>query len=167
MVTINRNTDTMKMSHAEIESYAKRFLKDNYNLKLTIPITINSRLSSTLAALVLMGKSNPKLIRIEFSKKYLIHGELDDIISTIKYESIHYALFTLGKPYKDGTTLFESELVKHGSNSTETSDLSYERNVRVYRCNCNEHIFLRTITSKYCTRCNADLRYVGRRKQLV
>lgn len=169
MVTMN-NSNTMKMSSDEIELYTRRFLKDNYNLELAIPVAINSRLTTTLGQFVHTRNKHTgerKPVRLEFSKKFLENGKLEDILSTIRHESIHLALFILDKPYKDGMPLFESELKKHGANSTGTTELLIERNVRVYKCNCDEFVFLRTITPKICVSCRGKLQYAGRRKQLM
>lgn len=154
------------MNQSEIESYCKRFLKDNYNLDLAIPVVINSRLTSTLGVFI-HSKIPMTPLRLEFSKKYLEYADLSDIIKLIKHECIHYALYMQNKPYKDGDAYFESELIKHGSNTTETVTFMIERNVRVYACKCHEHIYLSTITPKMCTACNTRLSYVGRRRELV
>ncbi|WP_395940833.1 SprT-like domain-containing protein [Bacillus sp. FJAT-22090] len=129
-------------------------------------MAINSRLSSTLGVFF-YNKNNMRPVKLEFSKKFLQYGKLDDIKKTIKHECIHYALFMKKKPYRDGEEHFESEIIKHNAVSTNKIDFRIERNVRVYQCNCNEYVYLQTITPKYCTRCKHNLTYVGRRKQLV
>ena len=168
MVTINRTTEELKMSQHEIEEYARRFLKETYNLELTIPIVINGRLTRALGSYVTTRSgNNEKPVRIELSKKHLEYSKIEDIQDTIKHEIIHHALHLLGKPFDDGHPIFESELKKHCSIRMKTVYVPIERNVRVYRCKCDEYIYLRTITPKYCTVCNHDLTYVGRRKQFV
>lgn len=166
MVTMN--STQLQMSQQEIEAYAKRFLKEAYNMELTIPIVINGRLSATLGRYGTKGsRGNEKPVRIEISKKYLTYGSLEDIKGTIRHELIHHALHLLGKPFDDGHPEFEAELIKQGSHSTETVDLKTYRNVRVYECNCREFVFLATISSSKCNKCNGTLLYKERRKQLI
>lgn len=166
MVTMNNNQ--LQMSQHEIEVYAKQFLKEAYNMALNIPIVINGRLSSTLACYVTIGSGkNEKPIRIEISKKYLMYGNLEDIKQTIKHELIHHIMHLQGKPFNDGHPEFEAELIKQGSHSTETVDFKMYRNVRVYECNCKEFVFLATISTSKCKKCNGTLIYKERRKQLI
>ena len=157
------------MNEAEITQYAKEFLKKAYNWDLDIPVIINSRLSRALGRYVHSRLGQP--LRIELSKKFLINGNLSDIHSTIKHECIHYVLHQMGKPYRDGMPLFESELAKHGSNSTGTVKLTMERNFNIYKCGCNEHKFKRALSNggRYhsCKKCKESLVYQGKRKMVV
>lgn len=156
----------MKMSQQEIEKYCREFLKDNYNLELSIPVKINPRLSSTLGRFVHYdGWGSP--LHLEFSKKFLTSGKDKDIIDVLRHECIHYALYVLKKPFIDGEKYFEDELIKHGVPSTDVINFLTERYVRVYSCKCKEHVFLQTIAARYCLKCDSDLVYVGRRKQLA
>lgn len=154
------------LKHQEIENYCKSFLKENYNLELDISVNVNSRMINTLGAFDYNGKTNTP-IKLEFSKKFFENGIYSDKINVIKHECIHYALFILGKPYSDGDPYFESEIKKHNSCSTHTITFKTERNVRVYSCECQEHVFMQIISAKVCTRCNRRLYYIGRRKQLI
>lgn len=168
MVTMS--STQLQMSQQEIEAYAKSFLKEAYNMELTIPIVINPYISNVLARF-LHYKNHGSSIALEFSKKYLKHGQLNDILGTIKHECIHFAMYEMYRPYKDGHPEFEAELKKHGANTTETVNYKMERNVRVYKCNCREHIELRKLSNNgadyQCVDCKADLVYKERRKQLV
>ena len=163
---VSKATTELQMNQEQIEKYARRFLSTAYKLGLCIPIVINPRLSSTLGQF-LYNKTNNRPVRLEFSKKYLINGNLNDIKKMIKHECIHYAMFIMNKPFNDGDPYFEAELKKHNSISTDIINFPVERNVRVYTCDCREHIYLTTITAKYCTTCNQRLAYIERRKQLV
>lgn len=159
-------TTDIKMNQEQIEKYARRFLSTAYDMGLSIPIAINPRLSSTLGQFIYNTKNN-RPVRLEFSKKYLMKGKIEDIKKMIKHECIHYAMFMMNKPYDDGDPYFEAELKKHNSISTDIIDFKVERNVRVYACDCREHVYLTTITAKHCTICNKNLRNAGRRKQLI
>lgn len=154
------------MNQSEVESYCKSFLKDNYNLELTIPIKINSRLTSSLGRFIHTSKSR-KPLRLEFSKKFLESGNPSDILKVIKHECIHLSLCVQNKPFDDGDEYFEAELIKHDSVATDVIRFKTERNVRVYECECAEHVFLQTIRPSRCNSCKARLTYVCRRKELV
>lgn len=154
------------MERSEVEKYCKAFLKEQYNIDLYIPVKFNSRLTRTLGVFYYNAeKKTPS--RLEFSKKFMENGKKEDIIKVIKHECIHFALFMLGKPFKDGDPYFESEIIKHDSIETDAVIFSIERNVRVYLCGCREHVFLSLISSKICTRCRQPLVYSEKRKQLV
>jgi len=155
----------MKITQIEIENYCKSFLMESYNLDLTIPIKINSRTTTTLGSFIHSKKNGA--IRLEFSKKFFQNGEIVDIYDTMRHECIHYALYVKEKPFRDGDRYFEDELIKYNTTSTGMTDVRYERNVRVYSCKCDEHIFLATIRPSKCTKCNSVLEYKERRKQLM
>lgn len=153
----------MRLSVSEIEDRCNKFLEENYDMGLGIPIKINNRLSSTLGAYVLyVGESY-----IEFNGKFIRNGTLEEIEKVIKHECIHYALHMKGLPYYDGDDYFEEELVRHKVPSDESIYYRVERNVRVYECNCMEHIKFRTISNRMCVNCNGKLVYKEKRKMIV
>ena len=160
----------LKMTEAQIEQFARKFLMEAYGMKLNIPININGRLKRVLGRYVHRTVDGEPL-RMEFSKNYLIRGNLDDIKGTIKHECIHYALHQQGKPYKDGTALFESELIKHGSHSTGTLRIKVERNYNLYKCECTVHKKARALHSNgmfhRCGSCKANLTFIGKKKMLA
>lgn len=41
-------------------------------------------------------------------------------MDTLYHELIHYAMYVLGRPYRDGQVEFEKELIKQGVSSTRT-----------------------------------------------
>lgn len=154
------------MNKGEIENYCRAFLKDHYNINLAIPVVLNPLLSKTLGSFIYNRVTN-KPMELEFSKKFMMYGNVEDKHKVIKHECIHYALFIQGKPSKDGDSYFESELLKHNSTSTETISFKIERNVRVYKCSCKEYVFRQTISPKICIECNQNLVYRGQRRQLI
>lgn len=120
--------NTMKLV---LEKNAREFLMDAYGLELKIPVLINSRLKSKNG--VFWHRTNRKeSLRIEISKTYIEHQEWKTVLSTLKHECIHYALYEMDKPYEDGTPTFEAEIVKHGSHSTGT--VAYKGKVVQYAC---------------------------------
>ena len=163
----------MKFTLPEVEKIARDFLSKTYDLELSIPIKINNRLTTTLGRFRwrrLTAQSGRKMgvpLSIEISGKYLRYGDSKDIVSTIKHECCHYALFVSGLPFRDGDTYFENELKRYGINPSGTSYFEQKRNVRVYECRCDEHIFLRTISPSYCKNCLQDLVYKEQRLEWV
>lgn len=159
----------LKMTEAQIEQFAREFLMEAYGMKLNIPININGRLKRVLGRYRYLLSGEP--IAIEISKEYLIRGNLEDIKGTIKHECIHYALHQMGKPHKDGTALFESELRKHDSHSTKTISVKMERNYNLYKCQCTVHKKIRALHSNgmyhRCSKCKETLKFIGKKKLLA
>lgn len=63
----------------------------NYGYTLDIPVTINSRLSSTLGRVMYRKKGSEFVpIRIEFSRDLLQSGDDSLIMDTIKHEMAHF-----------------------------------------------------------------------------
>lgn len=99
----------------DLKTYADKWLKDNYNLTLDVPISytdidgvIGGYNTITHDNKVLEIKINNKAKNISLlSEKFLIH------------ELTHYALCKQGKEYHDETESFTQECVKNGSNSNE------------------------------------------------
>jgi SprT-like protein len=121
---------------AELAQYANNFLAKNYSMELRIPIERNNRFSRTLGCFTCF-KGAPE--KIELSGTLLKFGADSVVLDVLYHELIHYALFTKGEPYKDGTVNFENELRKHGVTSTETS------------CDVGEHLRIK------CGRCSAEI----------
>lgn len=119
------------MDIKELTQIAKDFLRDAYGLKLTIPLKRNNRLRTTQGRYVMKYNYTP--VRIELSGYTLDYGTEEAIIGVLKHECIHYALHQLGKPYKDGTAVFEAELKKHGAPTTGTCFIG-----KLYTFTCNE-----------------------------
>lgn len=102
----------------ELTKYAERFLKDNFNIDLLIPIKRNNRLRTSLGRYVMDNASNP--IRIELSGKLLTYGKESTIIGVLKHECIHYAYHVQGKDMRDGHPQFEKALQQFNAPSTES-----------------------------------------------
>lgn len=153
------------MTEDQLTTIAKKFLKDNYNLHLHIPIKRNNRLRTTYGRFVMNKQMTP--LRIEISGITLTYGHQDVIIGVLKHECIHYALHTLGKVSKDGDPYFESELKKHGAPSTNTTKIG---KFHLFTCNhCGQQFessrkqLVRTPENYRTTCCKAALTIVGER----
>ena len=168
---IREKTDLHSFLHSvgHLERVADDFLKENFNLTLDIPIRISNRMTSMHGKFVqtvnrVTGETKSKEIVIS-SDLYNYHGYFK-MIDTLKHECIHYALYTLGKPYSDGETYFENTLKKHGVSSTGTT--AYKGKAHLYTCKSCDNSFnkkRRFNTDKYvCSHCKGQLEYV---KQVI
>lgn len=141
----------------ELTTASKEFLLKSYGIDLIIPIKVNKRLKTTLGRFRHYRNTN-KPVDIELSGRLLEYGTIEQILSTLKHECIHYALYMLNKPYKDGQATFENELKKHNANSTGTQRLVDKR--YIYACGCREYESYTNRYSKnyYCRTCDNQLR---------
>lgn len=105
----------------KIKEICEDFLKEAYGLELEIPVRINKRLRRSLGRFI---EKRGEAYKIEFSAILITNGTADQMISVIVHECIHYALFKLGRNYKDGQEEFENELIKYGSHSTNTLQIA-------------------------------------------
>ncbi len=110
---------------------ARRFLKEAYGFDLAIPVIVNSRLKSTYGRFLHYVNMKQSL-RIEIGKNYIENQPWNIVLETLVHESIHYYLYEMDLPYRDGQAVFEAELRKHGSHSTGT--IKYKGKVVQYRC---------------------------------
>lgn len=154
---------------SHLEEVAEDFLIENFDLTLDIPIRISNRMTRTFGSFVrtrnrLTGETQSKEIVIS-SNLYKYHG-YDNMIDTLKHECIHYALYTLGRPFKDGQAYFENTLKEHGVSSTGTK--KFKGKAHQYECTGCKNTFRQTRrfnTDKYrCSHCKGQLVYV---KQLI
>lgn len=98
------------------EHTAKQFLMEYYDQPLTIPITRNNRLRSSLGRFVY--DRHHRAMRIELAGFLLDYGAKSVIIDVLMHECIHYALFEKGLPHRDGEAYFEKQLQLHGVSRT-------------------------------------------------
>lgn len=113
--------------------YAKKFLKENYDMELGIPIIISARMTKTYGCF--WHKRNIKLsLNIKMSLVYIENQPWEMVLDVLRHELIHYALYEKDLPYKDGQKCFEDNLRKHNSKSTHT--IPFKGKVVVYKCDC-------------------------------
>lgn len=101
---------------SEMERYAQRFLKDNFDLNLGIPINIDGRLTRTGGSFHFM-RNMRQATQIKMSERF-IYGALQDdaegveaILDVLRHELVHYALFKKGSnEFSDGQPEFERTL---------------------------------------------------------
>ncbi len=120
-----------KTVEKELTSQARNFLQEAYGLELKIPVVVNGRLKN-IHGRFLHQRNRKESLRIEIGKNYIKNQPWELIKATLIHECVHYALYELDKPYRDGEQYFERELRKHGSHSTHT--VPYKGKVQQYRC---------------------------------
>ena len=100
--------------------------------------------------------------------KFVRHNKRDEILMTLKHELVHYAMFILGKPYRDGDYAFEKELKR--LNLTSNHHMNVERNIVTprhrYECvECGQKIArnrrINVSYKQYVCECGGDLDYKG------
>lgn len=169
--------DDIMLTQYQLEMYAKKFLKDNYNLEMEIPLELNGRMSKTLGWFRYTQYRDGRKIanRIQLNKHFVENNDPITVVDVLRHELVHYALFMLGKPNSDGHPVFENELKRLGIVSQDTIN-KYEikskpKRVTIYECvNCG-HEYKRSRAlphdGKYhscgITGCNGDLINKGRR----
>lgn len=150
------------MNLEELTKLANDFLLKEYHLDLKIPIEISSRMKKSLGAFVIR---NNVAYKIKISKNLINYYNQEIIVDVLYHECIHYALFTLKRPYKDGEAYFKNELKRLGVSESHT--YVYKGIVHYYQCpNCNI-IFERKMKGYerryYCAVCNGKFKYLGER----
>ena len=100
----------------ELTKFATKWIHDTYGITLEIPILTNNRLTRALGRF--RYRSNGQSVSIELAGDLLKYYPQEEIIDVLKHELVHYACFSQGKPYLDGSPHFESELVRLGVTGT-------------------------------------------------
>jgi SprT-like protein len=127
----------MELTMYQLQSYAKKFLKDNYNLDLVVPLQLNGRLNTTCGRFVSRryydGRTEPKVV--ELNKTFAQNNEPTVVLDVLRHELVHYALFMLNKPNSDGHPVFENELRRLGVVSQNTiNQYQIASKKQVYAC---------------------------------
>lgn len=128
------------LTHYQLEKYAEKFLKDNYNMEMEVPLELNARMSKTLGWFRYIrysdGSKTPS--RIQLNKYFVENNDPVTVVDVLRHELVHYACFMLGKPFGDGDAYFENELKRLGVVSQDTID-KYEikskpKSIVTYEC---------------------------------
>ncbi|MDM8214351.1 hypothetical protein QUW13_10815 [Enterococcus hirae] len=110
----------------QMKNAAERFLNEEYQLPLAIPLVINGRTRATFGQFKLLKKGTQQVPKeLAISEQFLALARFDDakqakqiVMDVLRHELIHYALFTENKPYRDGEPFFEAELARLGISSS-------------------------------------------------
>jgi SprT-like protein len=133
----------------QLQDFAKKFLKDTYDLELIVPLKLNGRMKTT-CGWFRWNKRTRRPVVVELNRFFVENNNSDVVIDVLKHELIHYALFMKGIPHSDGQYEFEQELKRLGVVSQKTIDkydiTSKPRNLHYYRCqesSCNKEYRLK------------------------
>lgn len=160
----------MEQNYLKLEKLvqiAKQFTKEEYNLKLDIPIKINNRLKTTLGRYRATRTGEPK--QIDVSGKLLTYADDRVAISVIKHEAVHFALNKLNKPYRDGEPYFENELIRLNlpSSTKRERAILFVGEKYIFHCKqCKRHLQtsikrVKNKTNSYKSKCcNSEIQYV-------
>ena len=120
----------------QMRMYARNFLKENFDMKLEIPIKIDGRLTRTGGS---YHHTVKKALMIKVSERFMYGALLDEtegvgaILDILEHELVHYALHMQGKDYYDGSKEFEETLARLNIGSSgytaEKKRLSAKKNV--------------------------------------
>lgn len=107
----------------DLQTYATKFLQDNYNITLEIPVTFATIEDSNILGLFHYNKNTNKPIEIQINTAMLNDNNYcgHDIERTLIHELTHYSLNILNQNFKDGQETFENENNKLGGRSNDTS----------------------------------------------
>jgi SprT-like protein len=165
------------LNEKQFVAYSNKFLKDNYGLKLEVPFKINGRLRSTHGkfAYAISRSTGVRTAKsVQLSKFLIENNSIETVLDILRHELVHYALFVLGKPNKDGHEYFEKELKRLGIISQSDIDnhlkrvVSKPRRYNVYECgNCNIQFKRQRALSnggRYhtCGKCRGSIVYKGK-----
>lgn len=129
-----RTVDEMNSLLIEVKENMEKFLLDNFNLTLDIPVRINGRLSKTGGQFVYYTKTSyrqKQAVKITIAKHALRDYPLSNIIDIAYHECIHYALFTKNLPFRDKDQYFIDTCNKLG---VSLHDSAMEHKYHVYTC---------------------------------
>jgi len=150
-----------------LTAYAKKWLRETYDMELTIPIRFNPRLTRALGRFHF--RTAPRRPQeIDLSTRLLEYYGEEATLDVLKHELIHYACFMQRMPFSDGDWYFENELKRLGV--TRTHVYKAKGHFHHYSCSvCGKHAThrARQIRSlwKYRSRCcDGMLVYEGRKE---
>lgn len=108
-------------TNADLAEYATKWLKDNYNMTLDIPVEFNSIKQDSHNDYIVYGQTfydNSKPVRIAISSELNTIANDTNVITErmLIHELTHYVLATKKLPYEDGTEMFTTEALKNGAN---------------------------------------------------
>lgn len=150
-------------------SFSKWFLKEHYDLELEIPLKINGRLKRALGRFeyTVDSDNNEEAKKVQLSKDLVRYHTEEETHKVLIHELIHYALFTLDKPFDDGDEYFENELRKHNSTSNSDEPMRIiptqptKRKVRILTHQCQDCGLTferrKDMTNSYRCRCGGQL----------
>lgn len=150
----------MSFSLDQLQKLAMDFVSTRYGIEQMVSIEISSRMKSKLGAFV---TREGEAYKIQLSKNLIDYYNDATIVDVLYHECVHYALFTLKLPYRDGNEHFEKELKRLNVSSSRT--YPYKGIVHHYECpNCRIPFKkkIKGYEKRYnCGRCRGKFKYFG------
>ena len=150
----------MSFSLDQLQKLAVNFVSTEYGIEQVVPIVISSRMKNKLGVFIMR---NGKAYKIQLSQNLIDYYNDIAIADVLYHECVHYALFTLKLPYRDGNEYFESELKRLNVNSSRT--YPYKGIVHRYECpHCRIPFkkMMKGYEKRYnCGRCRGKFKYLG------
>lgn len=156
----DKGMEKMKMTMGEIKGFADKFLRQEFGLRLEIPIKVNGRLTRSMGRF----RYNPlRALDIELAKVLVMYNTDEVVLDTLKHELVHYALYELGQPFDDSDAEFIEACQSRGIGLTKTG--TYNLPFHLYRCDtCDKELISKTKRKGHflCKACKSDIKYVGK-----
>jgi len=113
-------------TNEQLQEYATRFLKDNYDMDLDISVTFNT-LDNNILGQFRYYIDNNEPIEIVINDTMLADNNYcqHDIERTLIHELVHYYLNSTNQDFKDGQEDFENENYKQGGRSNTGAKANY------------------------------------------
>lgn len=157
--------------YTEIMPFVLGFLQDTYDIDEVPVIGISQYLTDQLAQTQYEVVENNGVqeahIQIVISNRLMDHYSFQERWGIIKHELVHYAMFILGKEYRDGEEGFEKELKR--LNIPSSQDIELRGNVNIFTCNCNPkyeiemHHVIKNLPKdrRLCPNCGNSMKWKG------
>lgn len=152
------------MVKKELHYQANKFLEDNFGLTLEIPIRISTRMKSKLGAFQIKYQKQQVVSKeIVMSHTFLVNNSREIILDVLYHECVHYALYTLQKPYRDSDREFTETLERLGI--AKTRSYKYKGQAYLYECRKCSYQFTKRVkgyNKRYiCRHCRGRFTYKG------
>lgn len=152
------------MNSDELHSCARKFLAENFGLTLEIPIRISKRMKSKLGAFQIKYQKQQVVSKeIVMSHTFLVNNSREIILDVLYHECVHYALYTLKKPYRDSDCEFTETLERLGI--AKTRSYKYKGQAYLYECRKCSYEFTKRVKGydkRYiCRHCRGGFTYKG------
>ncbi|MEK4554977.1 SprT family zinc-dependent metalloprotease [Jeotgalicoccus sp. FSL K6-3177] len=152
------------MNSDELHSCARKFLAENFGLTLEIPIRISKRMKSKLGVFQIKYQKKQVVSKeIVMSHTFLVNNSREIILDVLYHECVHYALYTLKKPYRDSDREFTETLERLGI--AKTRSYKYKGQAYLYECRKCSYEFTKRVKGydkRYiCRHCRGRFTYKG------
>lgn len=151
----------------QLTMYARNFLRDEYEMDMSIPLVLNGRLKRSMGRFMYMREGN-RPVRVEMNRDFVNNNDIDLILDVLKHELVHYALCYKGMDFSDGDSDFENELSRLGVISQKDVDkITIKSTKQVYDCKeCNHRYTmnrrLRNNGINHSCKCGGKLKDMGK-----